>query len=139
VVLWLGVKLAYLHVAMPLRNQERQPRAKGEALAALVPGEKTLYLFGFKDEGILFYFARSARRLADPLHLPSDSELVYCILTGREWDHWPWRDATEVVEHLKDEQGALIVLVRVRRVPNHARSSSFVGRIFNPSGEGWTD
>jgi 4-amino-4-deoxy-L-arabinose transferase-like glycosyltransferase len=114
VVLWLGVKLAYLHVAMPLRNHDRQPRAKGEALAALVPVEKTLYLFGLKDEGILFYFGRPARRLVGPFHLPSDSELVYCILTDREWKRWPWADATEVVEHLTDEQGDSILLVRVR-------------------------
>jgi 4-amino-4-deoxy-L-arabinose transferase-like glycosyltransferase len=111
--LWLAVKIAYVHAVMPQRTNARQPRAKGEALAALVPEGRTLYLFRFKDEGILFYYGRLARRLPDPLHLPNRGELVYCIVTAAEWTQWPLPDRTEVVERLQDEQRDPILLVRV--------------------------
>src|SRR5262249_15359215 len=55
VIVWLAAKLAFVHVVIPHRNQNREPRAKGELLAEMVPGGQTLYLFNVKDEGIMFY------------------------------------------------------------------------------------
>jgi 4-amino-4-deoxy-L-arabinose transferase-like glycosyltransferase len=116
-VFWLVVKIAYVHAIMPQRTSNRQPRAKGEILAALVPQGRTLYLFRAKDEGILFYYGRPARRLPDPFHLPKNGELVYCIVTEDEWKRWPWPDASTVVERLQDEQGDALLLVLVGERP----------------------
>src|SRR5262249_41495676 len=39
---WLTVKIVFVEVVIPARNHSREPRAKGERLAALVPPDKTL-------------------------------------------------------------------------------------------------
>lgn len=112
--LWLGAKAVFVHAVIPHRNANREPREKGALLASLVPPGQTLYLFLLKDEGIMFYYGRPVVRLAGPEHLPSDGEPVYCILQEAEWRAWRAHRPVEAVRHLTDEQGALIVLVRVR-------------------------
>jgi 4-amino-4-deoxy-L-arabinose transferase-like glycosyltransferase len=110
---WLIAKVVFVEVVMPGRNHNREPRAKGERLAALVPSQKTLYLSQLKDEGIMFYYGRTARRLESFEELPSSDEPVYCILDDSEWQE-SWLPGTAVVvEHMRDEQGDPIVLVRV--------------------------
>jgi 4-amino-4-deoxy-L-arabinose transferase-like glycosyltransferase len=111
--LWLGAKAVHVHAWIPSLNRERKPREKGQLLAALVPPGQTLYLFRLKDEGIMFYYGRPVLRLASPADLPSLGEPVYCILEDKEWREWRTRRAVEVLERLRDEQGAPIVLVRV--------------------------
>jgi hypothetical protein len=111
-VAWLVVKLAYVHAVLPDRNRDRHTRDTGERLAALVPAGETLYLSRLKDEGILFYYGRPARRLGDFNTLPLDTGPVCCILTEDEWRAWPPERVGEVVESLRDEQGAPLVLVR---------------------------
>lgn len=112
--LWLLVKLTFVHVAIPARNETRQPRAKGEQLAACVPEGKTLYVFGLKnkDEGILFYYGRAVRRLPGPACLSPSEGSVYALLDEPEWREEKWAQAAEVILPLQDEQGAVIVLVR---------------------------
>src|SRR5262249_55037583 len=66
----LAAKLVFVATVVPARARGREPRAKGERLAALVPPGRSLYLLGAKDEGILFYYGRPARRLAGPQALP---------------------------------------------------------------------
>jgi 4-amino-4-deoxy-L-arabinose transferase-like glycosyltransferase len=112
-VVWLGVKLAFVHAVIPHRNRDREPRAKGRQLAALVPDQSTLYLFRLKDEGIMFYYGRPVRRLASPAQLPWHSEPMYCILEQAEWEQWSSDRPAEAILRLRDEQGAPIVLVRV--------------------------
>jgi 4-amino-4-deoxy-L-arabinose transferase-like glycosyltransferase len=111
--LWLGAKGAFVHALVPSRNANREPRAKGRLLAELVPPGRMLYLFRLKDEGIMFYYGRPVLRLASPANLPSLGEPVYCILEDKEWREWRTTRAVEVLERLRDEQGAPIVLVRV--------------------------
>jgi hypothetical protein len=122
VVGWVLVKLVFVNCVIPLRNPNRAPRAKGEQIAALVPPHQPLYLFRLKDEGILFYYGRKrpevtdgppARRLGGPEQLPSPREPVYCILDEVEWRQWHCPRHAEAILHLKDEQGAPIVLARV--------------------------
>jgi 4-amino-4-deoxy-L-arabinose transferase-like glycosyltransferase len=113
-VLWLGVKVAFVHAVVPQRNHGREPRAKGALLARLVPRGKTLFLFRLKDEGIMFYYGRRVRRLPDFARLPSSGGPHYCILDESEWRKWQARGATAIV-HLRDEQGDPIVLVKVHR------------------------
>jgi 4-amino-4-deoxy-L-arabinose transferase-like glycosyltransferase len=111
---WLLLKVTFVHFVIPARNINREPRAKGEFLASLVPSGQTLYLSRLKDEGIMFYYGRDVCRLQSFAHLPSSAEPVYCILDESEWRTWPAARPAEVVQHLYDEQGAPIVLVRLR-------------------------
>jgi 4-amino-4-deoxy-L-arabinose transferase-like glycosyltransferase len=142
-VLWLGVKLAFVHAVIPRRNHGREPRAKGETLARLVPAGETLYLFRLKDEGIMFYYGRPVRRLTSFEQLPSSLQPHYCILDESEWRRWqayqlargaslgfggrrgretraerggqrPAGPLETVILRLRDEQGDPIVLVKVR-------------------------
>jgi 4-amino-4-deoxy-L-arabinose transferase-like glycosyltransferase len=96
------------------RTRLRQPQKTGELLAQRVPPGATLYLFGVKDEGVMFYYGRPVCRFCDPTALPSQDELLYCIITESEW--WQWRHVTrgELVHELHDEQGAKLLLVRMR-------------------------
>jgi hypothetical protein len=134
VVLWLGVKAAFVHAVVPQRNQDREPRAKGALLARLVPRGETLYLFRLKDEGIMFYYGRKVRRLAGFDRLPSSARPHYCILDESEWRKWQAyacataavrgyagagqsgrrSRAETVIVRLRDEQGDPIVLVKVQ-------------------------
>ncbi len=113
VVLWLMVKLIFVHAIAPSRNPTRQPRLKGEQIAALVPADETLYLFKLKDEGILFYYGRQARRLPGPSCLPISTEGAYCLLVQSEWQQWPSPRRAEILLRLCDEQGAPIMLAKV--------------------------
>jgi 4-amino-4-deoxy-L-arabinose transferase-like glycosyltransferase len=113
VAIWLVVKVAFVHAVVPARNQNREPRAKGELLAQLVPAGQPLYLFALKDEGIMFYYGRPVIRLPGPAQLPSSPEPLYCILDEVEWQHWRTPREAEVVERLKDEQEDPIVLLRL--------------------------
>lgn len=116
-VLWLGGKVFFVEYVTPARGQGREPCAKGQLLAAHVPDGRVLYLFRLKDEGIMFYYGRTVRRLTDPAQLPSSSEPLYCILTQSEWTHWNLARPAKPVLHLRDEQGDPIVLVRVWNSP----------------------
>jgi hypothetical protein len=108
---WLAVKLVFVHAFVPARNPAGQPREKAEQIAARVPGGHTLYLFRVKDEGILFYYGRPARRLQGP-HCLSRTGESYCLLVLDEWQMWAGPPA-EVLLRLSDEQGAPLVLVKV--------------------------
>jgi 4-amino-4-deoxy-L-arabinose transferase-like glycosyltransferase len=108
---WLAVKLTFVQVVVPGRDVGREPRAKGEQLAALVPAGQTLYLFRLKDEGILFYYGRPARRLPGPRYLPEAGRPHYVLLTEQEWRQWPGPRRPDTLLRLADEQGMPIVLV----------------------------
>jgi len=111
-VLWLVMKITFVHAVMADRDANRQPRARGEQLAALVPVDQVLYLCRVKDEGIMFYYARPVRRLAAVADFFSISELSFCILEELEWQQWPPSRPAEVLLRLQDEQGAPIVLIK---------------------------
>jgi hypothetical protein len=112
-IFWLIVKIVFVEVAIPGRNRSREPRAKGERLATLVPTDKTLYLSRLKDEGIMFYYRRPVRRLEHLEEIPSSEEVAYCILDDSEWRQARLPGTMRAVEHMLDEQGDPIVLVRV--------------------------
>ena len=114
-LIWLGVKLAFVQGVMPARAAERQPRSKGEQIAACVPAGTPLYLFRLKDEGIMFYTSRVVRRLDGPEQLPSSGELVYCMLMESEWERWPGPERPDPILRLRDQQGAPLLLVKVAK------------------------
>ena len=117
VVCWLAVKLVFVQMDAG-RHVSRDPKGKAAIVAALVPFDCILYLFHLKDEGIMFYYGRPVYRLPNPADLPVFSEPLYCILTAEEWTHWrqlsPRPAEALTAADFKDEQGAPIVLVRVR-------------------------
>jgi 4-amino-4-deoxy-L-arabinose transferase-like glycosyltransferase len=121
-LVWLLIKIVFVQIVVPARNHSREPRLKGDIVASLVPEAEPLYLFGLKDEGIMFYYGRPVKRLADPSQLPSSGEPSYCILVESEWGQWraspPTQPAT-VLHWLNDEQGAPIVVVKTQ--PNSSR------------------
>jgi hypothetical protein len=116
VITWLIVKLVFVQVILPHRNPSRQPKEKGEQIAALVPEGKTLFLFRLKDEGIMFYYGREVKRLPSPALLPSSPEPIYCILDESEWQLWDPALPIEVLLRMPDEQGDPIVLIKVNKV-----------------------
>jgi 4-amino-4-deoxy-L-arabinose transferase-like glycosyltransferase len=115
-VVWLAVKLVFVQMILPGRDAVRQARQKGEQIAALVPPQHMLYLARLKDEGILFYYGRPARRVADLTGLPPSSKAAYCLLVEPEWQTWSLRCYAEIVLHLRDEQGKPILLVKLPAV-----------------------
>ena len=123
VICWLVVKVAFVELAIPQRNPARAPRAKGEMLDTLVPRNEPLYIARLKDEGILFYFARTrpllrggppVRRMEDLEDLLSKGEPAFCILDDSEWQRWHAEQKADLVRKLLDEQKAPIFLVRTR-------------------------
>jgi 4-amino-4-deoxy-L-arabinose transferase-like glycosyltransferase len=115
VVSWLVVKLVFVQAVLPRRNPARQPKEKGQQLAAWVPNGNTLYLFQVKDEGIMFYYRRPVRRLPNPEQLPSSDKTIYCILDETEWRNWKPGRPAEMLLRIPDEQGDPMVLMRVNR------------------------
>jgi 4-amino-4-deoxy-L-arabinose transferase-like glycosyltransferase len=113
VIAWLGVKVVFVQAVMPHRNKDRLPQAKGEMLARLVPENQTLYIFRLKDEGIMFYYGRTVRRLRSMADLPVQTEPMYCILDGEEWAKTSNDGRVQVIQNLRDEQGAPIALARI--------------------------
>jgi 4-amino-4-deoxy-L-arabinose transferase-like glycosyltransferase len=115
-LLWLAAKLAFVHVIVPQRSRDRRPDEKGQRLAALLPPDRPVYLCGVKDEGLIFYCGRPARRLRHPDLLPSVSVPLYCVVAEAEWSRWR-RPGSVVIERFKDQQGAPLRLVRVAPRP----------------------
>jgi hypothetical protein len=107
IVSWVMLKIAFVQIYIPDRNDSRQPRAKAEMLAHLVPEGATLYLDQLKDEGIMFYYRRPVLRLRSWDKLPIGHELVYCIMTSYEREQLKKRDNWLIVDErqLQDAQG----------------------------------
>jgi 4-amino-4-deoxy-L-arabinose transferase-like glycosyltransferase len=105
---WLVVKVGWVASASS-RQADRHPRTGGEALARLVPAGEMLYLARLKDDGLLFYYGRPARRLLAGSWPP---RRAWCLLTEAEWRVWRSQRQMELRGRLRDGQGARIVLVR---------------------------
>lgn len=112
VALWLAIKIVFVATIVPARDRVRAPSLKGQQIAELVPPERTLYLFHLKDEGILFYYGRPARRLPTPAFFPVPEQPFYCLLTESEFQQWTQRRPAEILLRLSDEQRHPIVLVK---------------------------
>jgi hypothetical protein len=108
-IAWLAVKVVFVQAIVPDRDVKRSPRTTAERIAEIVPEGETLYLCGLKDEGILFYYGRPARRLDKLGDLFKTERPRYCVLTAAEWHARP----APALIWLFDEQGAAVVLTRI--------------------------
>jgi 4-amino-4-deoxy-L-arabinose transferase-like glycosyltransferase len=111
VVMWLVVKVVFVEVVVPRRTAGRDAEATAAQLRELVPPGEPLYLFKLKDEGVLFYYGRPARKLHDPHELPRPA---YAALISQEWDARAAIGDVELVRWMYDQQGDPLVLVRVK-------------------------
>ena len=109
--LWLAVKIVFVEVVIPQRMAGKNAEATAALLRELVPSGETLHVFRLKDEGVTFYYGRPVRRLHDPRELPRPG---YAVLIGPEWDSRAAFGAAEPVQWMYDQQGAPLVLVKVK-------------------------
>ena len=82
-IAWAVVKIAFVAVVVPGRTAERNARATGTEIARLVPAGEILYLCRLKDEGVLFYYGRPARRFT--FDQPPVEGPFYALLLDAEW------------------------------------------------------
>jgi 4-amino-4-deoxy-L-arabinose transferase-like glycosyltransferase len=109
--LWLGVKVGFVAVIVPLRAEERQARTIGEQLAALVPkGAAVHHNLLNSDESLLFYSRRPAIRHRAIETLPRP-EATYWFVRRADWDEAtaPGRLLAEV----RNEAGQPAVVVEM--------------------------
>ncbi len=105
--IWFVVKIVYVEAVLPPRTEHREVRENAARIAELVPPGETLYLGKLKDEGILFYYNRPARRLH---HAPA-AKPFYAVLIEAETRQAGLAGRFETVMCLKDQQGDPIMLV----------------------------
>jgi 4-amino-4-deoxy-L-arabinose transferase-like glycosyltransferase len=106
IIIWAVVKVIFVEVIVPPRTAGRHVRETANALSDLVPEGEILYLCKLKDEGILFYYGRPARKLAAA---PPEKEW-YVALTEAEWHDMAGQ--VQVLKWFRDQQDAPFVLAR---------------------------
>jgi 4-amino-4-deoxy-L-arabinose transferase-like glycosyltransferase len=108
---WCCVKLVFVEAVVPNRTSDRRVRETAARIAELAPPGHILYLCKLKDEGILFYYNRPARRFQweNPVE-----EKSFALLIESEWRQWSESGHFDLVERFRDQQGAPIYLVRFR-------------------------
>jgi hypothetical protein len=106
---WAAVKIVHVELIAPDRTANRNARATGERLSAIVPEGEILYLCRLKDEGVLFYYGRPALRL-DSLERPPE-KAAFAVLLDAEWSGLRLR--ADYITELRDQQQAPIHLVRL--------------------------
>jgi hypothetical protein len=111
VLAWAVVKVVFVEAVIPDRTAGRNARETGEQLVRLVPPDEILYLCRLKEEGVLFYYGRPARRLAT-IEAPPGSAF-FVLMLDAEWDRERFRGRPEYVAELRDQQQAPIHLVRI--------------------------
>lgn len=113
--IWIVLKVTFVEFIVPSRTANRNARETGQHLLTLVPEGEILYLCKLKDEGVLFYYTRPARRFA-----MNDRPIGYAILLDEEWKSLdPWR--FEYISELRDQQQVPIHLVRFHPAKKESR------------------
>jgi len=108
---WLVVKVIYVEAVVHDRTANRNARETGQEIARLVPEGQILYLCRLKDEGVLFYYGRPARRFNDAP--PGRETAIYALLLDAEWQEHQFRGRPDYIAELRDQQHAPIHLVRI--------------------------
>jgi hypothetical protein len=117
VVAWGLAKVVFVEAIVPARTAGRNALPTGAELSRLVPAGEMLYLCKLKDEGVMFYYGRPARRF-DPVRLPDKPFLA--LLIGQEWEARDRLGTVELIAELTDQQQAPLYLVRVSPAENES-------------------
>ncbi len=105
----LVIKIAFVLIVIPERTLKRNPEPIAAQLREQIPADQLLYLFRLKDEGVLFYYARPARRLRTPNELPPGA---YAVLIRQEWEDRGAFGHLQLVYWTQDQQGDPLIVVR---------------------------
>ncbi|HEY1186583.1 MAG TPA: glycosyltransferase family 39 protein [Gemmata sp.] len=105
---WITVKVVFVEVVIPSRMAGRGAEATGAALREHVP-DGPLHVLKLKDEGVMFYYARPAVRLANVQSLPPGAS---ALLIRQEWEDRAAFGHLELLCCMHDQQGDPIYLVR---------------------------
>jgi 4-amino-4-deoxy-L-arabinose transferase-like glycosyltransferase len=108
---WCVVKVVFVEVVVARRAQQSHLNETVIRLRERVPAGETLYLCKLKDEGVLFYYGRPARRFT--WERPPDGT-GFALLIEAEYRARASTGRFDVIEWLRDQQGDPIVLVRFR-------------------------
>ncbi len=110
-VVWIVAKVAFVEAVWPQRSAKRNAAPAATALREHVPPGETLHVLRLKDEGVMFYYGRPARRARTPEELPRPA---YAALIGPEWDERHRLGDFDLIQWLSDQQGDPIILVKVK-------------------------
>lgn len=105
---WVVAKVVFAEVIVPNRTAGRGAEATAATLREHVPNGP-LHVLKLKDEGVMFYYARPAARLADPQSLPPGA---FALLIQQEWEDRAAFGHLTLVCCMHDQQGDPIYLVR---------------------------
>ncbi|HVK14511.1 MAG TPA: glycosyltransferase family 39 protein [Gemmataceae bacterium] len=130
VVAWAVAKVAFVEAVVPARTAGRDAAPTAGELSRLVPDGEMLYLCKLKDEGVMFYYGRPARRF-DPARLPDRPFLA--LLIAQEWEARDRLGNVELIAELTDQQKAPLYLVRVRPAESESWPPSRRTRTSSPS------
>ena len=108
-VMWASVKVAYVELILPPRTADRHARETAAEIRDVVPEGTTLYIGRLKDEGVMFYYGRPVRRSPRFGTEPAGTCLA---LIEPEW--LEVRHRVVLLDSVRDQQGALIYVVRVK-------------------------
>lgn len=115
---WLVVKLVWIGVVVPARGKNRDLEASAATLRQLVPSSDTLHLMRLKDDGLLFYYGRPARRLSTLDAAPA----TWVLLTDAERQAAALHIRSEI--SLTDGQGDPVYLVCLNPSPDSPGTES---------------
>ena len=77
----------------------------------LVPPGEPLYVSKLKDEGVMFYYGRPARKLHDLRELPHGA---FAAFIRQEWDARADYGDVQLIRWMYDQQGDPLILVRAK-------------------------
>ena len=100
-----------MEVVVPQRSASRRAPEIAAELREVVPPGETVRLFRLKDEGVMFYYGRPAKRERNRAFLPRP---VYAFLIEAEWEARDVLGEVEMVHRACDQQGDPLIVVRIR-------------------------
>jgi 4-amino-4-deoxy-L-arabinose transferase-like glycosyltransferase len=113
---WIAYKVVFVEVVIPQRTAGRNAEPTGAELSRLVPETATLMLGRLKDEGVMFYYRRPARRVDLERFLSDPCASGYLILIESEYRPHEASTRLTLVARLTDQQGDPLFLVTVSSV-----------------------
>ena len=106
---WAVIRIIHVEAIVQPRTAKRHARESAAEMRAVVRDGETLYIGRLKDEGVMFYYGRPARRL---MQTETAIAGTYLALIEQEWQ--TMQDRVVLLARVNDQQGAIIYVVRMR-------------------------